>query len=719
MSPEEPVLVAASDIADLAEVGRSTVSNWVRRHDDFPEPRHVRGSTSLYDWHEVEDWLLSSGRIERPVPRGGLLWYVADAVRGSAPAEDFADVVRSWLVYLELCDVGDEPEPTGPVDLRDLDVPEEVRWPVVRGAPDEELPMRLQEVAEEIEARNPSLSGLLDRLAPDPFPDPLALRSWVAELQAAASEDTRYGLWHEATTRLLRLDRHAAEYTTPDSLAYLMAQLAGPTGGTVIDPACGTGSLLLLWATSESAPSEPTTMVGVDRNPSVLLQARAQFLLNRVRADLIDGDAFKRDPGEWPDADLVLLDPPLSMNKWGDADVMRRDTWRWGVPPHKSADYAWIQLVLSMLKSTGRAVVALTPRSLRPSGSELEIRQALLSEGLVEAVIELPNGLRPHAAVGTVVWLLRGPGAEREDTEVLLMDATRLGDRDRRGTSLDQSDVDSIVATVERWRKGEPIDDPLLEAVAVPVEEIHQAAPLSTSRYLPMPEAPGLAALEAQVQQLEKLQREVGDAISGLSDSEAVGAIPHVTSAERVRLGDVASVNRFEIDEEELADLDSEGIVVDFGRRLTVVRGADVDSPVRRGLLVTLREPDEQLEWWLFLWLRGREFATLAERFAHGDVMPSLKPQDVEEFYVPLPPSSGRRAVLDELRRGFAQLEAAEQLARSLKEYCDVAAEIVVGAAERAAGVAPAPSLKPDMAIRPGRSAGPRRPKLPKGGSGQ
>lgn len=57
-------LVAASDIAEMCGATRPTVSNWLRRYPDFPQPlvTVAGGSTALYsrkavaDWYDRRDW---------------------------------------------------------------------------------------------------------------------------------------------------------------------------------------------------------------------------------------------------------------------------------------------------------------------------------------------------------------------------------------------------------------------------------------------------------------------------------------------------------------------------------------------------------------------------------------------------------------------------------------------------------------------------------------
>src|SRR5215472_14254148 len=54
--------VNTGDIARLVDVGRAAVSNWRRRHDDFPQPVGGTASSPLFSLHEVEEWLRRNGK---------------------------------------------------------------------------------------------------------------------------------------------------------------------------------------------------------------------------------------------------------------------------------------------------------------------------------------------------------------------------------------------------------------------------------------------------------------------------------------------------------------------------------------------------------------------------------------------------------------------------------------------------------------------------------
>ena len=93
--PEMASLTAA-DIARLAGVTRATVSNWRRRHADFPAPSGGTDASPAYDRAEVEAWLAARGALPA-LPPGERLWR---AVLDAAFETDLGEAVTSAAVAL-------------------------------------------------------------------------------------------------------------------------------------------------------------------------------------------------------------------------------------------------------------------------------------------------------------------------------------------------------------------------------------------------------------------------------------------------------------------------------------------------------------------------------------------------------------------------------------------------------------------------------------------
>ncbi|MEU4643968.1 N-6 DNA methylase [Micromonospora sp. NPDC023814] len=172
--------VTAAEIARLAGVGRAAVSNWRKRHPDFPAP--VGGTTASpeFDLIEVEQWLRGQGKLPQ-LSRADRLWQHL-----AAPKETPAAALAAVGALLLARHRGDRPTP-GPADAH-------------------------------LAALLPDVDALADELGP----------------QAAFDE-----LW-----RRFSAPGPGRPFATPDVLADLMVGLAGVGGGSALDPAAGTGAIL-------------------------------------------------------------------------------------------------------------------------------------------------------------------------------------------------------------------------------------------------------------------------------------------------------------------------------------------------------------------------------------------------------------------------------------------------------------------------------------------
>lgn len=200
----------------------------------------------------------------------------------------------------------------------------------------------------------------------------------------------------------------AGELYTPPPVADLMARLLAPEpGSTIYDPTCGTGGLLIeaaKWATEDGG--NPPRLFGQDLNPAAVALARVRaHVWMALDADLAVGDVLL-NPAHVADGgvrrfDYVVANLPLGV-KLGDPAALAGDSYgRFGAlsGQRRAADAAFLLHVVASLGEGGRAVVAVAPTVLWGSGSDRHVREALVKEDLVEAVVALPTGLYAHASV--------------------------------------------------------------------------------------------------------------------------------------------------------------------------------------------------------------------------------------------------------------------------------------------------------------------------------
>ncbi|QIQ04466.1 N-6 DNA methylase [Streptomyces liangshanensis] len=469
--PENAAEVTAAGIARLAGVGRAAVSNWRRRHADFPQPVGGTETSPSFALGEVERWLRDQGKLAE-VPLRERVWQ---EVSGD-PAGAASALIRTGcalllvherpMVWLELAAAGD-----------------------VRFA--ELLPAALDDV---LTAR---LGEPGDR--PVHTPGSRELRPRVPLLRAVAELAADLGARQAFEFLLGRyLDANPRQYTlTPPDAAALMAALAGATaeGVSVLDPAAGTGTLL-------RAVPHPGALHAQENVPEPAALGALRLALHtdadvRVHAgDTLRADAFPRLA-----ADAVLCHPPFNERNWGHDELAYDTRWEYGFPARTESELAWVQHALARLRPGGTAVLLMPPAAAsRRSGRR--IRADLLRRGALRAVVALPAGAAPPYGIPLHLWVLRRPAAgDRPPPELLLVDTAALA---APGGGRDTVDWPAVHGTVlDAWaafeRQGTVEERPGVSGAVSVIELLDDDVDLAPARHLPPPAAASGTAELARV----------------------------------------------------------------------------------------------------------------------------------------------------------------------------------------------------------------------------
>ena len=252
--------------------------------------------------------------------------------------------------------------------------------------------------------------------------------------------------------------RWGNEYLTPLEVCELMVNLMAPQDHEDLgDPACGTGQLLAKcgqWV-RDHGESNRYTLNGQDKNGRTLMMAKLNLYLHGERAlqlavgDTLQSPRLLTSTGQLQRFDVVVSNPPIS-SSWDSISAEHDPFSRFarGIPPNSKADYAFISHMLETLKpGTGRMAVLVPNGVLFRGGAEGKIREQLIEENLIDAVISLPAKLLYSTGIPIALMLLR---KKKTDEHVLFVDASRQFQPGKSHNSLGPDNIQWIVETCKR-----------------------------------------------------------------------------------------------------------------------------------------------------------------------------------------------------------------------------------------------------------------------------
>lgn len=451
----QPVSVTLAEIARIAGVGRAAVSNWRRRYASFPEPVGGSDTSPLFSLSTVESWLREH---KGPKVQAGALERFWPRFEALGDRDAMGRVIAALGA-----EFSDGVAPTAELAAAER---------VLLGES-----VRLSEK----EGASATFEFLLDRW----------LRTHVRQIS-----------------------------TTPDRLCDLMAEMAEVGHGrpveTVLDPACGTGTLLLA-AARRWAGDEGFRLAGQDSD-SVLASVAAARLamaeglsLGTGSVEIRTADTLRADAHAGISADVVLCNPPANERDWGHGELATDIRWVFGQPSRTESELAWVQHVISTLSLSGIAIVLLPPAvASRRAGRR--IRAALLRSGALRAVVALPIGAAPPHGIGLHLWVLRRPKPDLAGDELLLVDTADC----RATASVGRPAIDwaSVRERVGKAFKGERVEG----SAQVPVIDLlDEQVDIAPGRHVPSSEATTAIRLRQTWTNFNTHLTEVADLAQALS----------------------------------------------------------------------------------------------------------------------------------------------------------------------------------------------------------
>ncbi|MCK2237404.1 MULTISPECIES: type I restriction-modification system subunit M [unclassified Crossiella] len=247
----------------------------------------------------------------------------------------------------------------------------------------------------------------------------------------------------------------AGQFFTPREVVELIVEILDPKGfESVYDPTCGSGGMLIASANllkARGGRGYTLKLHGQEAVPDTAGVARMNLFMHNLTqfqveiGDTLKDPRFKKSDGSVEQFDVIVANPPYSL-KWKPWAKDPRALG--GVAPQSTADWAFVQhMIASMGPKKGRAGVVLPHGVLFRGGQEAAIRQRVLDDDLLEAVIGLPANLFYSTSIPTCILVLRAPGTKAEERRdgVLFIDASTRFAKAKNRNILTEADIAGVV----------------------------------------------------------------------------------------------------------------------------------------------------------------------------------------------------------------------------------------------------------------------------------
>jgi len=261
-------------------------------------------------------------------------------------------------------------------------------------------------------------------------------------------------------------------YTPREVIRLLVKLLDIENGSTVVDPAAGSGAMLIesfryviskAIESNESVEDIDMEFYGQERNETTAILAKLNLILNNmigntkmsITANIFVGDSLLNP--RFPEADYILSNPPWNQDGYGEETLSKdpnlRKIYRYGYPPDNQADWAWIQLMLAYAKK--KVGIVIDNGALFRGGKEKNIRMKIVNDDLVEAVILLPEKLFYNTtAPGVIIVFNKDKSPERKG-KILFINAGNEYEQHpevRRLNRLGEEHIEKIVSAYREFK---------------------------------------------------------------------------------------------------------------------------------------------------------------------------------------------------------------------------------------------------------------------------
>ena len=418
------------------------------------------------------------------------LWQSADKLRNNMDAAEYKHVVLGliFLKYISdaVLEVHEGLEADEYADPEDKDeyialnvfwVPPEARWDYLQDrAKQPDIGKLIDNAMDAIEKDNPNLKGVLPKDYAREALDKKSLGGIIDLIgtiglgdKESKSKDILGRVYEYFLGQFANAEgKKGGQFFTPRSIVKILVEMIEPYSGRIYDPCCGSGGMFVQsekFVETHEGKLGDIAIYGQESNQTTWRLCKINLAIRGIDSNIQWGNSFTEDKHRDLKSDYILANPPFNDKDWK-AELLEDDQrWKYGVPPKRNANFAWVQHFIHHLSPTGIAGFVLANGSMSAGGQEGKIREKIVRADLVDCMVALPSQLFYNTGIPACLWFLSrdksNSNFRNRQGEILFIDARKMGHMaDRTHRELNDEAVQEIAQVYHNWRgEGEEYKD--------------------------------------------------------------------------------------------------------------------------------------------------------------------------------------------------------------------------------------------------------------------
>ncbi len=483
---ELPELLSIGQVSEIFKIHRDTLRNWEKAGKLTPlrvGPRQDR----KYRREDIQILADEMGSKLTLAQLEQFLWKSADILRGKIDSSDYKKYIFGLLFYKRISDVWDEEYQKIIDEYKDktlaeadynhrFQVPKDCQWSAISET-SENIGQKLNDIFDKItNVNSPKLDKIFDDLDfanKDRFPNETIQRlvNHFSQYNFGSTyiSSDLLGDAYEYLIKQFAADagKKGGEFYTPREVERIIIGIVKPhQKDHVYDPTVGSGGFLLeaynyLKDKSNDQVARTLYFYGQEINISTFAIAKINMFLHGLdsadirRGDTLANPQFLNNLGNLQTFDIVVANPPYSIKDW-EFELFKNDkygrTQEYELPPQKNADYAFMLHILKSLNVNGRAGIVLPHGVLFRGGSEGRIREQIIKNDLLEAVIGLPPKLFYGTGIPAAILIFNRNKPENKKGKVLIINAERDFLEGKNQNTLRKQDIERIINAYDQYK---------------------------------------------------------------------------------------------------------------------------------------------------------------------------------------------------------------------------------------------------------------------------